>query len=674
MSVIPYRRDIDGLRAVAVVLVVLSHAHFSLFEGGFVGVDIFFVISGYLITSIMVNEIDQGLFDFKRFYLRRIKRILPALVAVLGVTNIVAYKLLMPGQMVSYAKAQFASLISCSNFFLWRFFGGYWRGSSKEFPLTHTWSLSVEEQFYFVWPILLFFAYTLIPKKNHTKILLVVFPLLLIISQYLVRYPEFAFYMIPARAYELFMGAMAALIVRKPIQFKSLPDGVIVPSLQLFGIGCIIYSSLYYKGGLPYPGINALLPCLGALLLLLPYKYENSLVTRFLSCSSLVGVGKISYSLYLWHWPIFSLLAYTGHNDLSYRLLAFAASFLLSVVSYFAVEQPCRRLSWSLKKAVVMFVVLPLCGSSLFLYLGYSDGFLERYSGAEKKAVKAIYQINNSDRLAQLGKNSPTDSHQENENTVWGVKLSSPIKAMLFGDSHSTAIRPFVEILCEPLKIKGLHIARDSTPFLMNVDFYDRDVSGNIIPRPDKREMNIYWANLAVEKHVKYVFISAFYYSRIFTDPSNPELLIHDSVDPDLAALQMNKDSFYLGLRDTVKFLVGHGITPVVFKDVPFIRQPLSINEVKNMLFGAKLKTEISWDEVVVEHSFEDSVIDRINAEFPKMIVIDPKRLFENLVENGNLRPVLNGIPLYVDSNHLNKEGAIALGHAWIEQYGNPLN
>ncbi|NDV22152.1 acyltransferase family protein [Desulfovibrio sp. JC022] len=673
MSVIPYRKDIDGLRAVAVLLVVLSHAKIPFFEGGFVGVDVFFVISGFLITSIMVNEIDRGVFSFKTFYLRRIRRILPALIVVLGATSLAAHKMLMPNQLISYAKAQFASLTYWANYFFWRYYGGYWRGSSKEFPLTHTWSLSVEEQFYFIWPAVLLLAYTLIPKKFHKAILFTAFTAFFILSEYLVKFPEFAFYMIPARFYELFMGAMAALIIREPITLKSTWAKPVVVSTHLIGFGLILYANFFFKEGLPYPGINAFIPCLGTLLLLLPFDNNSSPVEKLFSSAPFVGVGKISYSLYLWHWPVFSLLAYSGHSFDTYRIPALLLSFGLSLISYFGIEQPLRKARMTFKAALTCFVLVPAMLSVFYLYGAIEDGYAGRYAGNTSKAVKAVSMVGSPYEGAQQGKGSPTDSHLENRKTIWNFNSTRPIEVLLVGDSHSTAIRPMVEMICNPFGYKGLQVSRDSTPFLSNVDFYDRDVHGNLVLRKDKRAMNNYWKKLVTEKKVKYVFIAAFYSSRIFSNLKSPELMVHDSLKRGENVEENNKRSFYLGLHDTVKFLIDQGVTPVIFKDIPCVNDRLSVNYVKNLLFDSKLKTSILWSDILDRHKFEDGVIDEIKEEYPHIIVIDPKKLLRILAEDGRFDPVLNGVPLYLDSNHLNRDGAIVLGKEWISRFGNPL-
>ncbi|WP_415715183.1 acyltransferase family protein [Maridesulfovibrio sp.] len=673
MSAIPYRKDIDGLRAVAVLLVVFSHAQFTLFKGGFIGVDIFFVISGYLITSIMVNEIDRGIFSFKRFYLRRIKRLLPALLLVLSSTSFLAHKMLMPYDLISYAKAQFATLAYCSNFFLWRYFGGYWRGFSKEFPLTHTWSLSVEEQFYAIWPALLLLAYTLIPKRFHTRILFFTFFPLLVLSQYLTKYPEFAFYMIPARFYEMFIGATAALLFRKPIALDKILEKYFVNICHIIGISLLLYAAFVYKGGLAYPGLNALVPCLGALLLLLPFRQNRSFVSVILSSPVFVGIGKISYSLYLWHWPIFSLLTFSGYSVEKYRYQALLLSFILSIFSYYCVEKPFRKANISFRKALFILVLLPIGLSSIYMKASLHDGFLSRYTGATRSAMQSYSMIDNSYLEAQLGKSSPTNSHKENKNTIWGYDRPEPISALLVGDSHSTAIRPFVELLCEPFGIKGLQVSRDSTPFLLNVDFFVSDVYGKPVLRKDKREMNNYWRQLIIDKKIKYVFIAAFYSSRIYFKSGFPEHMVHDRIEKNSDILADNKESFYLGLYDTVKFLVDNGVMPVIFKDAPYIETNLSKNYMKNLLFNSHLNTTYPWEKIINRHKFENVVIDKIKLEFPSVVVIDLKDILKNYVKNGQFSPVIDGIPLYADSNHLNSAGAKLLGEKWIARFGNPL-
>ncbi|WP_432738808.1 acyltransferase family protein [Maridesulfovibrio sp. FT414] len=672
MASIKYRREIDGLRAVAVLLVVLSHAQFSSFEGGFIGVDVFFVISGYLISSILLTEIDSNKFSLTDFYIRRIRRILPALLFMLLCVTLVSLFVIFPQRLIDFAEAQLASITSWVNYFLWRFFGGYWRSYVKAFPLTHTWSLSVEEQFYFIWPILLFCAYKFIPKKYHPSAVMVGGAGLLCLSQYLIRFPEFAFYMIPARAYELFMGAGVAILFRKPVSLRlGARDWTTL--FEITGLALILIPAILYKEKMVFPGVNALWPCLGTAMLVMPKRCE-SVVTVILSLKPVVGIGRISYSLYLWHWPPFAFIVYAGYSVPQYRWVLIAFSFIAAFFSYRFVEQPFRKSNRSLSFLFIVFVTAPAFVALIFfMAVKHYDGFPQRFAEPLRSMIVAVES--SPDKFypgAQLGKGSPI-THDVNKYTTWGNSASGKINALLIGDSHSTAIRPFVEVLTNGLDIRGLQTARDSTPFLRNVTFFDRDVNKKLYERTDKRLMVDYWSKLIDDPHIQYVFIAAFYYSRIFRGGDYPQQMLYDGIRSGGNIVADNKVSFANGLRDSVRYIVEKGKIPVLFKDVPFIGEPLSLNFVKNEAFGTDYNTKLSAEVVYSQHGFEDSVIDGIQKDFPSTIVIDPKRIICPDGVNGECLAVVDGFPLYADHNHLNYLGAKYLAELWLKRYGNPL-
>lgn len=679
MSSIKYRSDIDGLRAIAIILVVLSHIKVPYFEGGFIGVDIFFVISGYLITSIIVSEIDNNTFSFRKFYIRRIRRILPALIFVLAVTSIAAVIILFPNKLTDYAEAQFASLTSWSNYYLWRYFGGYWRNYVQAFPLTHTWSLSVEEQFYFLWPTILFAAYKFIPKKFHKVIIFLGLAGLLVLSQSLVKYPEFAFYMIPARAFELFFGAVIALTFRQPvacrlggIHFRSL--------LEWIGIGLILYSAVMYKANMPFPGTNAFWPCLGAALIVLPKTGEAGIFEKGLSSSPMVAVGKISYSLYLWHWPPIAFITYVGLSVTDYRAHIVVFSLLASYISYRFVEQRFRRSQSSFKRLFIVFVLIPSSlGLGFYLLTKYTHGLPQRYPDNLRKKVVAVSSSTLDLRPGvQLGKSSPTDKLTVNKYTTWGNSPSGVINSLLIGDSHATAIIPFVEEVTKGKGIKGVVCTRDSTPYLRNTEFFDRDINNELVARPDKYKMVEFWSELISKPEIKYVFIESFYYSRIFLGGDYPERLVYKGLNKSSDIVEDNKKSFKRGLEDSIRFIVDHNKIPVLFKDVPYIVDFVSLQNVKSEIFGVESRhNKIKAADVYGRHKFEDAVIDQLAEKYPSVVVIDPKKILCPDGFMGECLTELNGIPLYMDNNHLNYYGAKELARAWKTRFGDvisPLN
>jgi peptidoglycan/LPS O-acetylase OafA/YrhL len=334
-----YRADIDGLRALAVVPVVLFHGHVPALRGGFVGVDVFFVISGFLICSVIGQELNRGSFSIMRFYERRCRRILPALFAMFVATSALALIVLMPPDLASFGRSLLSSVLFGSNVFFWKT-SGYFDGMAEFKPLLHTWSLSVEEQFYLIVPYVLM-ATAAFFRKRYVAVLL---PLALgsfALSVWAVSHaPSAAFYMLPTRFWELMLGGLVGLGASTGPRSRWLRE-----ALAVAGFAAIVAAVVSYTDMTPFPGVTALLPCAGAALIIYAGLGGTSAVGRLLSLRPCVFIGKISYSLYLWHWPLFSLYRYHVGRELtaSESALIIGVGFALSVLSWRFVEQPFRQ-------------------------------------------------------------------------------------------------------------------------------------------------------------------------------------------------------------------------------------------------------------------------------------------------------------------------------------------
>ena len=304
-----YRPEIDGLRAVAVISVILFHLDINVFSGGFTGVDIFFVISGYLVTRIVARDINAGTFTFSGFYLRRIRRLVPALVVTVLATLVLSVIILTPQHFERLAKSSIAAIFSFSNIFF-SFESGYFDVDAWQKPLLHTWSLSVEEQFYLVWPLFIFICIRIFGTPSLKWLVAALFVVSLVSSVVITaRYPEAAFFITPIRMFEFAAGGIALFLEKNPAQRR--PQQL----LPLFGIVTILYCVFTFSSDLYFPGYIAIAPCLGALLVITGS--GGSVVARALSFAPLVYLGKISYSLYLAHWPIIVLYKYVSLRDIN---------------------------------------------------------------------------------------------------------------------------------------------------------------------------------------------------------------------------------------------------------------------------------------------------------------------------------------------------------------------
>ena len=373
MSSMKYRPDIDGLRTLAVIPVLLFHAGVSWFNGGYIGVDIFFVISGFLITSIILWEINKGSFSLVDFYQRRIRRIIPALLLVITVTIPFSLYFLSSADFDKYLVSIVASIFFVSNFTFWRD-SGYFDSGADEKPLLHTWSLGVEEQYYLVFPLLMLLLW-----REKTRFIVVGIILIGILSSFFLSLwaggisPDAAFYLSPFRVWEILVGALAAIIIDKIGKPSS-------DSLSFLGLLLLIFSFWIISPATPWPSWYTILPCLGVVLILV-FTRESSLVYRLLSLKPMVFIGILSYSLYLWHQPILAFIRADSlkHPSQTALLLGLAASFLLAWLSYRFFEKPLRYGFSQSKASSGLFVMLflwafLLSGVSLFyVQKGHSE-------------------------------------------------------------------------------------------------------------------------------------------------------------------------------------------------------------------------------------------------------------------------------------------------------------
>lgn len=423
-----YRPEIDGLRAVAVVPVVFFHAGIEHFGGGFIGVDVFFVISGYLITGIILSEIGNGTFSILRFYQRRARRILPALFFVILCSIPAAWIMMPPLEHRDFAQSVVAASLFSSNFLFWKE-SGYFDVDSELKPLLHTWSLAVEEQYYMFFPILVLLLY----RVGFTALWIGVLIIALIsfgLSDWGARHaPSATFFLIHTRAWELFIGSLCALLSSR-IEIKK-SEGI-----SMLGLAAIIIPVFVYDEHVPFPSAYALAPTLGTAAVIL-YARENTLVNKLLSVRIFVGIGLISYSAYLWHQPV---LVFARIHEMSpLRVETVLALLLLSfVLAYFSwrfVERPFRRLRLrpSLLPASAM-VSAAFAGFGVFVHV--QGGIPDRFPPDVLAYFAAKQDVNPFQEKCFYGPGHaiPTAPRPD------CVRRSDDLDVFVIGDSHASAL------------------------------------------------------------------------------------------------------------------------------------------------------------------------------------------------------------------------------------------
>lgn len=431
LDVVKYRAEIDGLRAVAVVPAIMFHAGFETFSGGYIGVDVFFVVSGYLITTLLVEDIEKGRFSLGNFYVRRARRILPALFLVMICCLPFAWLWMVPRQMEDFSQSLVATSLFASNVLFWRE-SGYFEAAAELKPLLHTWSLAVEEQYYVLFPLLLFGVWRFGRKRVFGMLAALAIASLMLSEWSWRNFPTANFYLAPTRVWEIFAGSLAAFVVlKRGVRRNNM--------LAMAGLLAIVFAVFAFDRTTPVPSLFALLPVGGVVLLVL-YGDRETLAARILSTPLLVGIGLISYSAYLWHQPILAFARIRSAAELTIlqTSILIAISMVLSVISWRYVEQPFRH-SRVWPASPLRVFKLSAVGLVLFATLGLtgylSDGLKFRLTLQQQRVMAyADYprQIYYRERECFLLTDQPYSE--------FGSDCVKPGQNLLWGDSHAAAL------------------------------------------------------------------------------------------------------------------------------------------------------------------------------------------------------------------------------------------
>jgi peptidoglycan/LPS O-acetylase OafA/YrhL len=635
-----YRREIDGLRALAVLPVILFHAGFATFSGGFVGVDVFFVISGYLITSIILAEKESGTFSLIKFYERRARRILPALFFVMATCIPFAWLWLLPNDMKDFSQSLVAVSVFASNILFWRE-SGYFDTAAELKPLLHTWSLAVEEQYYVLFPLFIMLTWRL-GKRWIVGILVVVAVISLALAQWGAynNYAFATFFLLPTRGWELAIGAFIALwsAQRQHIQITR----AVRQAASGAGLLLILYAVFAFSNSTPFPSLYALVPTIGTALIIL-FATPNTIVGTVLGTKAFVGVGLISYSAYLWHQPLF---AFARHRTLIephflILLLLSVAAIVLAYFSWRFIECPFR--DKSLLTGTTIFLSSALMSFS-FVGFGLVGHTLNNFHLSEPQRLRL------QDLEFRVHVNYGLDERCEYTFTLSEVcRTDAQPEVLLWGDSYAKhlmqgllASKPGVKVIQTTVSQCG--------PMLDVAPLYAMFGAKECIETNDQ-----VLSFLTNSKSIKYVVLGSHFGQYIENDA---KILLRDG---SIVSAAHRANQYML---DTLRHITALGVTPVVFAPTP-----QNGNNIGQCLLKAKffnLPSELCDFDLSEANKKQEKVIDFLKRVSESYKVI---WLSDEICRSGRCKAAIGDTLIYRDTDHLSDEGSALIGRR-MDFYG----
>lgn len=619
-----YRKDIDGLRALAVIPVVLFHLGFELFSGGYIGVDIFFVISGYLITNIIYSEVENGRFTFSGFYERRARRILPAYFTVATLVMCFGWFYLLPLEFKWAAQGFLASVFFVSNIYFWRN-SGYFSLEAEYSPFLHTWSLSVEEQFYLFFPIVVMVMYRLVGKKGVILSSVVLLVMSLLLSEFgKILSQSASFYLIFTRAWELIVGALIAL--GSQTLNKHLINDSMCRLLSMLGFLLILLPIFLFDSSTSFPGFAALLPVCGAAALIVS-GVSKGFGYRVLSLRPMVWIGTISYSLYLWHWPVIVYGRHFFGDEITIleKIFLLVLSIVLAHVTtntvelYFRSKRIARggRAMWFYSLLAILLSAL-ICGAVISM-----NGVPSRYSNEVVDVAEGVNDYSSRREGCHI-KKMYTMSYEDK--CIFGEKNALPTYAF-WGDSHAMEISHAMGKVASANNRSGIHISYSSCPPAQNFSWRSR-------PYCDEHNTDVL-KNILDDERIGTVFLVARYNSY------NKNKIMQDAM--------------LSGFEETIKALSSRGKRVVIIEPFPRYHGIVPIESARGIARGYEdFSPKITYEKYLSDNSDIFPWLDLIYGRY-EVAVFKPQQYFcdQNFCEFYK-----HGINMLFDDDHLSMTGA----------------
>jgi peptidoglycan/LPS O-acetylase OafA/YrhL len=638
-----YRPDIDGLRALAIIPVLLFHAGVPGFSGGYIGVDIFFVISGFLITSIIKREVLNGSFSFTDFWARRARRILPASVIMIICSMIAGWYLLAPPDYQDLGRSARYQAYFAGNFYFWGE-SGYFDNASELKPLLHMWSLAVEEQFYLIAPLVFLLCFRFVP--NHAYLILFAMLLFSFMANviFIEDYPAATFYLLHSRAWELLLGALLATKAG-PIKHQIVANGITGS-----GFIIILICIMCYDDTTLFPGAAAALPTLATAAIIWGNTNHTTFLRTLLSFKPFVGIGLISYSLYLWHWPLIVFTKYRSIEGLTLldSMGLIAASFIAGYLSWRFVETPFQRKRLlpdnrrMLAGGLASLMIIAIAGQTIRQTEGYPSRLPSHVVNYANGEIWGEVQ-QQCHRLGLAG-------IQKGELCEFGNAAKTTPALLSWGDSHAAALIPAMDYQAGKHGIHTVHASMSGCPSILG---------GEPKNNPECAVFNEKVLEYIQANNIKNVLLASRWSSYVYGQGrhNGDEVILtkekDDPQDPEMA-----KVIFRTRLAETVNRLNAQGIHVWIVKQVPF-QSPYNL---PHDLVSRAMRNIDTSDVGISTHihqqhqTFVNAVFDQLASE--NTTLVDP---MDFMCRGGICPAQAEGYSLYRDNNHLSSSGSLAI-------------
>ncbi|HAT8965760.1 TPA: acyltransferase family protein [Legionella pneumophila subsp. pneumophila] len=655
-----YRPDIDGLRAIAILLVLIYHGGLSLFPSGFIGVDVFFVISGFLITTIIHESLNKNDFSFFDFYNRRLWRLQPVFVALIVVTTLLSLLFYLPDDLIEFSRSARKASLFISNLFFNKTTTGYFSPDTHQLPLLHTWSLSIEWQCYLVLPLVMYGLYRFL---NKGQVIYVVYGLVILFFLLALHYSQAApaqtYYQFSSRIFEFLIGSCIALSPR--IEFsinKSIL--VILGSSALF---FIIYTATLDNILLGYPNWHTLFVCLATgLLIALGTNFPSLAIVKTLSFRPLVFIGVLSYSLYIWHWVVFSILRYQNIEERSAVLfIVYGIVFVLAYLSWRYIEKPTKKFRrMPFRYTVVILLLIPVLFSHLSsLVIKSHSGYPQRFNQELVRVYKQLKSYESPYRALCID-NTRADN-------AWKCKIGAKEQGgrtgLMIGDSFSNHYWGFMDVLGKAAGVSILAQGTSSCISLPGIYLYDWWHFKDKIYQDCYEQTEKYY-RMIQENHYDYVIIG-----QVWNNYVSAHIINQPGDD---YSAELTKKRLADALDRALGVIISSGAKPVLIESTALTHGNLHQCFFKHI----KLRQSYNSEECRFTLTSSDNEIwlnqlfDNMRRKYPQLVIIDPKQVQcrDNVCYSD-----LNGIPVYRDEGHITDYASYQLGYLYLREFENPL-